>query len=223
MPAKRATQREFDQEATHEAHASYTHKKESGTLRCTINIETFGTYTSIRRLDVDFFLQLANKKTVTIGELIAWYVRKDELTAKDIPAWIGELLGARAKASDENFTAELRMVSKMLYTKSGEPSDSVQQYSQQLATPRFVFIEMFKLFEDSRGKGLGPQVLNEDDNIVSVLSLARDASTEVANKYTDVQVEQKLQAQYAKSGYATWVQGDPDVDGSVTIMGRIVQ
>ena len=72
-----------------------------------------------------------------------------------------------------------------------------------------------------------PEVVGRDDGseqptATCFLSPARDGKVKIDNNKTDVQVEAGLKRAYGVNGYEVWIQGDPKVENSVTIMGRAV-
>ena len=83
-----------------------------------------------------------------------------------------------------------------------------------------------KLGDNFRSTGIAQMALSSFHRFVEdevkaktiVLSPARGKGSKWGG-LDDVQVEEGLIASYRKSGYATWIQGDPEVEGSITVMG----
>ncbi|KAK3699488.1 hypothetical protein LTR37_016445 [Vermiconidia calcicola] len=217
---------------------AYTHDDDTGTLTTVVQVQKHAGYESIRRLEVDVKLRLgAATKDTSIGYIVAWHVNKALKPAIGKRYWITELLGDDERAGLDK-TEELRLNINKLYTQAGMPRALVRNYSDDLQHDDLIFVDTITLYQKWRGKSIGPKVVASFHSqifeivgyegeagspaAVCILSPAKSGSVTVNNKKSELEVEQALQRQYGKSGYATWIQGDPDED-SVTVMGRTIE
>jgi hypothetical protein len=109
---------------------------------------------------------------------------------------------------------------------------------QEFEVDTFVFVDNFEIYHTYRERGAGvspmrmflsmlPQVVgraagSEEPETACLLCPARSASVKVNNKKTDAEVEEALARTYRRNNFDVWLQGDPGVDNSLTIMGRAV-
>lgn len=208
----------------------FEHGDTKGSLRCVMKIMSYANFESARRLEMKIQLRPEGQNVYQfVGDMIAWFIRKSHNDANGNPAWIKELLNPQETDFDSE---ELRSMMKTLYTSTGQVQGGLNDHSEELSTMRLIFVDSFELAAQWQGKRIGPRIMSMffeimkgifpegDSNLVSVLCPARGSETDLGNEYTDVEVERKLQAQYERSGYRTWLQSEDDAADSVTVMGR---
>lgn len=214
--------------ATHETTTQIDRNDVKGTLRCEMHIKRWKAFESVRRLEMDVFLTLDGEtEEQNIGELIACFIDKDQKDSANKPVWLRELL---IEPDKDVACEEVNMMMELLYTSSGRVRRPFRNYQDELETSRLVFVDGFELKPDWQGRRLGSEIMpmffsimdsaypeDDDAKLVYVLFPARSNSTNFSNGYTDLQVEQRLQAQYERSGFQTWLQGEGT---GATVMGR---
>ena len=178
-------------------------------------------------------------KQAQISEVLAPKDKKKASTAK----------GSKERKRDEgdedededeevDVMKELKNTLNVLFTKAGKLRSTVKEYQDELSSSRLIFIDTLFVDEDYRGTGLtqlGMQSLHhliqyvdlegeseEARPVTIVLSPGASEEHPIPNGKTPVEIERSLIRSYEKSDYKVWIQGDEDIEGSVTIMGRVV-
>ncbi|KAK3715662.1 hypothetical protein LTR37_006887 [Vermiconidia calcicola] len=215
--------------AAHTTSQAYTHDDDTGTLTTVVEVQKHAEYESIRRLEVDVKLRLGKAtKDTSIGYIVAWHVDKTLKPTTGKLYWVTELLVGDERPGVDK-TEELRLNTRKLYTNAGLPRALVRVHSDDLQHDNLIFVDTITLYQKWRGSSIGPKVMrlfhSQIPQIVgreSELGIpAASGSVKVDNDKSEVEVEEALQRQYGKSGYATWIQGNPD--GGITIMGRTIE
>lgn len=209
-----------------------------GTVKVEIQLGEYTSYKSCKRIDVDIFQKPERARGWShIGFLIGAYVDKDLKRASNktsTPLWVEELLQQDDQTKKDDMY-ELRRITRFIFNKTGDVSDKFGHVSHELTSNAFVFIDTYKLYTQFRIRGAGvqpmrmlldllPQVLGEADQveIPCILEPAHSAGTVIDNGMSSVEIEAKLMKSYRKSGFDVWVQGDPEDDSSMSVMGRTV-
>ena len=170
--------------------------------------------------------------------MVAFFVDKRIEQTKKTASWIQELLRDQYQYDDDDQTISLREVCQALFTTSGAPRAILSESRQELEVDTFVFIDNFEIYHTYRERGAGvspmrmflnmiPQVVgraagSEEPVTAYLLCRARSASVKINRKKTDVEVEQALARTYRRNNFEVWLQGDPTVEDSLTVMGRVL-
>ena len=215
--------------------------RRSGTLRVEIEVQEYDPYEACTRLEVTISQKVGRDKGYTeIGYMVAFLVDKTTAakTKKSKSAlWVQELL-QQDDELDRDQTHQLREISRALFNKSGAIKAKLHAWSEELSSERFVFVDVFQLYDAYRRKGAGrqpmrmflqllPQVLgteggDEEAATPCILSPGPSADVKIKNGKSTVEIEAALIKPYETNGFGVWLQGNPEVEDSLTVMGRLV-
>ena len=213
--------------------------RRSGLLKVEVEVQDHGDYESTKRLEVAIYQRLGRAKEYTeIGFIVAFVVDERMKQTKKTESWIQELVQDQYQYDDDDQTRPLREVCQALFTTSGAPRAILSESRQELEVDTFVFIDNFEIYHTYRERGAGvspmrmflnmiPQVVgraagSEEPVTAYLLCRARSASVKINRKKTDVEVEQALARTYRRNNFEVWLQGDPTVEDSLTVMGRVL-
>jgi hypothetical protein len=214
-----------------------TKKSTTGVLSITLSLYEYANYESVNELECDIKLRIGEEEeTKVIGDLDGFVIDRDCATRKGRKLWIAELL-----QDDEEFeheqTSELCSAVKTFFTKTGKIRASFNDHADDLKATTIVWVDMFKLYSGDdtwQGKGIGPQIMElfhelirdqvfkDEETVLCLLRPGRIPDEEIDNIYSDIEVEQKLQASYEKSGYETWVQSNVAEGNNCTYMAQVL-
>jgi hypothetical protein len=133
-------------------------------------------------------------------------------------------------------------VCREVFTKSGTPRANLGGFRVELDSETVVIIHHFELYPGYRVHGAGvspmrlslnliPQIVERDaesgqPRTVCLLSPARSESAEMKKEkkqdLMEVRAEHKLIRTFGRNNFRAWLQGDPDVEGSLTVMGKVI-
>lgn len=224
-----------NQKLSQEIDFTSSDRKLSGVLTTIVGIKEVPRYSGwLSELEVGLYLELkgGEEGKKKVGSVIAYMVNRIRLPDDNSPSRFVEELMVRntlkpdRRTGDEDSTGELRQILRMLYRRNGAIQNNVTEHEDALSEERLVFIDTFKL-NDHCSTGLAQLALRSFHQLIArylevrtvVLSPARSEGSEWG-ALNDVEIERRLIRAYRKNRYEVWIQGDEDVEGSVTVMGR---
>ncbi|KAK5129154.1 hypothetical protein LTR08_003795 [Meristemomyces frigidus] len=205
----------------------------TGTLTTRLEIQAESEHACCAFVEARFALKMdgANEKqrAKNIGHLYAYLVDRTALDkAGGRPLYLIEL-------TNSSHTSEVATVFCEVFTKAGDVRAALEAQRQQLAgEEEILLIDTLWLREEYHGKGVAQMVVSSFHSLLPrltngyafrgtvLLSPATSANYKKDNGKSDVDVEAALVRSYEKSGYVVWKRGSEEVEGSVTVMGRVI-
>lgn len=162
------------------------------------------------------------KKGANIGHLYGYVIHKNE-----DGLWIDELITGEGGM-------EVQEIMRLLYNKAGAVRQAFTNHTKELSQDRILFIDTLVLDTEYHGTGLAQLAMASFHRLLprinngfaysgtAVLSPAASEDFKKESEKSDVEIERALVRSYERSGYMVWVRGEEEVEGSVTVMGRVV-
>ena len=222
---------------THSKDFKLTVDGKKATLTLILRLRPYTGYKACRRLEVDLDLDVQGEATEEVGYLIGWIVDKTLQSADERELWLTELIDQNDYGAGDG-TSELRMVTRKLFRKYGEPRAAVQYHTRALTREKMVFVNTLVLDEVYRGTGIAQEVMTTfhaliremidpqaaaDKVLASImLSPAKSSSAAWENGKSDIEAKQGLIESFQKERYEVWIGGPVKKQGSVTVIGRTI-
>lgn len=220
----------------------------SGTLRIEIEVQAYEPYEACTRLEVNISQRLNRaKKYTNIGYMVGFLVDKTTTSKikqskskskskSKVALWVKELL-RQEEQLEEDQTHQVREISRALFNKTGGVRATLRAHRDELSAERFLFIDVFMLYDAYRQRGAGRQPMRmflqllplvlgaeegESADVPCILSPGASEDVTIENGKSVVEIETALIRSYERNDFEIWLQGDPDVENSLTVMGRMV-
>ena len=169
------------------------------------------------------------KRAKNVGHLYAYLVDR---AAQDEAG--GELLYL-SELTSSTHESEVASVFREIFTKEGNVRATFEAHKERLTNDeKILFIDTLWLREEYHGKGLAQLAVSSLHSLLPqltngyafqgtvLLSPAASADHKKKNGKSEADVEAALIRSYEKSGYEVWKKGSEEVEGSITVMGKVI-